>query len=248
MKFFSRFSKKEDSSNVEDTISEDVSSVEENNVRKSSAYTPKKGKPTPRRKDVERAKGIIKGPVAPAPMTRREARQREEQRYAGMSKEEKKAAKAKEAEEQKRIQQYRRERMAMGDDDFVLPRDKGPTRRFARNWVDARWTPISWLFPVVLILLIGTMIPNITVQRIIQYFMYFFFVLLLVETIRIAVMAPRAAKKEFPDSKDTGFRLGWYAFMRATQPRRWRNPVPQTSPTFPWSKKENADKESADKE
>lgn len=247
MKFFSRFSKKEDSK-VEDTAAESAVSPEEEKAKNDPAYTPKKGRPTPRRKDVERAKGIIKGPVAPAPMTRREARKREDPRYAGMSKEEKKAAKAKEAEEQKRIQQYRRERMAMGDDDFVLPRDKGPVRRFARNWVDAHWTPISWLFPVVLILLIGTMIPNITVQRVIQYFMYFFFVLLLVETIRIAVMVPHAAKKKFPDSKDTGFRLGWYAFMRATQPRRWRNPIPQTSPTFPWSKKDDSDTNSEEKE
>ncbi|HHY07643.1 MAG TPA: DUF3043 domain-containing protein [Corynebacteriales bacterium] len=244
MKFFSRFTKKEVSPEVEETPKEESTDAKKAQVKHDPAYTPKKGKPTPRRKDVERAKGIIKEPVAPAPMTRREARKREDQRYAGMSKEEKKAAKAKEAEEQKRIQQYRRERMAMGDDDFVLPRDKGPTRRFARNWVDARWTPISWLFPIVLILLIGTMIPNRTVQIVIQYFMYFFFVLLLVETVRIAVMVPRAAKQKFPEHKDTGFRLGWYAFMRATQPRRWRNPVPQTSPTFPWSQKKDSDQKS----
>lgn len=206
-------------------------------AKKGSAYTPKKGHATPRRRDVERARGIQRGPVAPAPMTRKEAREREDARYAGMTKEEKKAAKAREAEERRLQQEYRRERMAAGDDDYVLPRDKGPIRKFARDWVDSMWTPISSLLPIVLLLLIGTMIPNMTVQKVIQYLMYFFFAVLIVETFRICITVSRLAKQKFPGEKDTGFRLGWYAFMRATQPRRWRNPVPQTTPTFPWSKK-----------
>ena len=100
------------------------------------------------------------------------------------------------------------------------------------------WTPISWLFPVVLFLLIFTMIPNYSIQRFVQYLMYFCFIVLLVETFRICITVSHRAEKEFPNKgkKETGFRLGWYAFMRATQPRHWRNPVPQTAPVFPWSK------------
>lgn len=241
MKLFRRDSKNCDSNNA---VSPEVEpSVEEKTEpvappKKNSAYTPKKGYATPRRRDVERARGIQRGPVAPAPMTRKEARAREDAHYAGMTKEEKKAAKAREREERRMQQEYRRERMAAGDDDYVLPRDKGPVRRFARDWVDSNWTPISWLFPVVLFLLIFTMIPNYSIQRFVQYLMYFCFIVLLVETFRICITVSHRAEKEFPNKgkKETGFRLGWYAFMRATQPRHWRNPVPQTAPVFPWSK------------
>jgi len=216
VKLFRRDSKNCDSNNA---VSPEVEpSVEEKTEpvappKKNSAYTPKKGYATPRRRDVERARGIQRGPVAPA-------------------------AKAREREERRMQQEYRRERMAAGDDDYVLPRDKGPVRRFARDWVDSNWTPISWLFPVVLFLLIFTMIPNYSIQRFVQYLMYFCFIVLLVETFRICITVSHRAEKEFPNKgkKETGFRLGWYAFMRATQPRHWRNPVPQTAPVFPWSK------------
>ena len=32
----------------------------------------------------------------------------------------------------------RRERMMAGEDDYLLPRDKGPVRRYARDIVDSR--------------------------------------------------------------------------------------------------------------
>ena len=200
MKLFRRDSKNCDSNNA---VSPEVEpSVEEKTEpvappKKNSAYTPKKGYATPRRRDVERARGIQRGPVAPAPMTRKEARAREDARYAGMTKEEKKAAKAREREERRMQQEYRRERMAAGDDDYVLPRDKGPVRRFARDWVDSNWTPISWLFPVVLFLLIFTMIPNYSIQRFVQYLMYFCFIVLLVETFRIALRFPTGQRRSF---------------------------------------------------
>ena len=238
MKFFRRDPQESAPAEAEPAVEATTETVA---PQKGSAYTPKKGYATPRRRDVERARGIQRGPVAPAPMTRKEARAREDARYTGMTKEEKKAAKARETEERRMQQEYRRQRMAAGDDDYVLPRDKGPILRFARNGVYSTWTPISWLFPIVLLLLIGTMIPNHAVQKTIQYLMYFFFIVLLIETFRICITVSRVAKKKFPGKKDTGFRLGWYAFMRATQPRRWRNPVPQTSPTFPWSKKDDGE-------
>ncbi len=40
----------------------------------------------------------------------------------------------------------RRERMMAGDDDYLLPRDKGPVRRFARDIVDSRRISVLGLF------------------------------------------------------------------------------------------------------
>ena len=40
----------------------------------------------------------------------------------------------------------RREKMMAGEDDYLLPRDKGPVRRFARDIVDSRRISVLGLF------------------------------------------------------------------------------------------------------
>ena len=82
------------------------------------AQTPGKGRPTPSRRE---AQGRKRGPVAPAPMTRAEARARKKELRNSMSKEERKAAAA-----QRRTQaNERRELMMEGDERYLPARDKG---------------------------------------------------------------------------------------------------------------------------
>ena len=90
-----------------------------------------KGKPTPKRRDQERARGMRQGPVS-APLTRKEARERRKAVEATMTKEERKAAKA----EARAAREERRRLMMEGDDRYVLSRDRGEVRRFVRDWVD----------------------------------------------------------------------------------------------------------------
>ena len=73
----------------------------------------RKGRPTPKRRDAEARR---RGPVAPPPSTQREAYKRSKQ--TGGTKQDRRKASAE-----------RRERMMSGDDQYVLPRDKGPARR-----------------------------------------------------------------------------------------------------------------------
>ena len=88
--------------------------------------TAPKGRPTPKRNDKRR------GPVAPAPQTTAEARKRRKEMRATMTKEERRAEKAK----RRAALANRRERMMAGEEAFLLPRDQGPVRRYARDIVD----------------------------------------------------------------------------------------------------------------
>ena len=54
-------------------------------------------------------------------------------------------------QERKAAAAARRERMMRGDDSAVLPRDRGPVRRFVRDVVDARRNISGLLLPVLLL-------------------------------------------------------------------------------------------------
>ncbi|MFN7244960.1 MAG: DUF3043 domain-containing protein, partial [Dietzia cercidiphylli] len=102
-----------------------------------------KGKPTPKRRDQERARGLRTGPVT-APVTRKEAKERRKAAEASMTKDERKAARA----EQRTAREERRQLMMAGDDRYVLSRDRGEVRRFARDWVDTHRRLINFFMPL----------------------------------------------------------------------------------------------------
>ena len=106
-----------------------------------------KGRPTPKRGE---ARGARKGPVVPAPMTSSEARARRKA-LAGpkLSREERRADKT----ASRARMTDRRERMMAGEEDYLLPRDQGPIRRYVRNVVDSRRNALGLFMPATLALL-----------------------------------------------------------------------------------------------
>ena len=112
---------------------EESGSVDDANdaaAREANATAPK-GRPTPKRSEAARKRG----PVAPAPMTSSEARKRRKELGGPkLSKEERKAEKL----TRRADMSERREKMMAGEDAYLLPRDKGPVRRFVRDVVDSR--------------------------------------------------------------------------------------------------------------
>ncbi|RJQ80551.1 DUF3043 domain-containing protein [Pseudonocardiaceae bacterium YIM PH 21723] len=173
----------------------------------SGAYTPSKGRATPKRREAE---GKRRGPVAPPPKTQREALKR----MRGNK------------EERRKASADRRERIMRGDDSALLPRDRGPVKAFVRDLVDARRNLSGAFMPVALLALpvvfLGGKYLIIT-----QYISYVFFVMMLIVVIEglfLSKMVVRRVREKFPDAKDRGFSLGWYATMRAMQYRRLRAP------------------------
>jgi Protein of unknown function (DUF3043) len=170
-----------------------------------------KGRPTPKRREAEARK---RGPVPPPPRTQREASR---------------LAKAnRPSKEQRRAEAtLRRERMAAGDQRYLLPRDRGPVRAYVRDLVDSR-PHLSGLFmPLAIIVIASLLLPFPRAQQLLSLFCTVALMTMLVEGITLGVQVTRRARARFPDEKINGLGMGWYAFTRASQLRRLRVPKPR---------------------
>ncbi|MBS4730238.1 DUF3043 domain-containing protein [Mycobacterium sp. SM1] len=187
-----------------------------------SRTTAPKGRPTPKRRDKDRRK---RGPVAPAPMNLAEARARRKLHTGPkLNREERRADRAR-----RRAQMAeRRERMMAGDEAYLLPRDRGPVRRFVRDVVDSRRNVLGLFMPSVLALLV----PTFAVPQLQLYLSPAMMVLMTVMAIDGIILARKVATlvdAKFPDNTESRWKLGLYAVSRASQLRRTRAPRPQVS-------------------
>ena len=193
------------------------SSVETGEAR----ATAPKGRPTPKRSEASRRRG----PVAPAPMTTAEARKRRKE-VGGrkLTKEERKAEKV----TRRADMAERRERMMAGEDAYLLPRDKGPVRRYARDLVDSRRNILGLFMPAALALVFVMLsIPSLQVQQMLSPAMLALVLIMGIDGVMIGRRVNKAVDAKFPDNVESGWKLGFYAASRASQLRRMRAPRPQ---------------------
>ncbi|MFY2788355.1 DUF3043 domain-containing protein [Rhodococcus sp. MALMAid1271] len=178
-----------------------------------------KGRPTPKRRDAESRR---RGPVAPAPLTSKEARERRKANKG--SKEDRKAA----SNERRAAAAERRARMLAGEDKYLLPRDKGPVRAYVRDIVDARRNLVGLFMPLALILIFALFLEP-AVQAYVTLGMFVMMLFMVGEGIYLGKMINNKVRARFPDTPDGGFKIGWYAFVRASQIRKMRAPKPRVS-------------------
>lgn len=179
-----------------------------------------KGRPTPKRRD---AQGRKRGPVPPAPLTAKEARAR--RKATRGSKEERKAA----AAERRASAADRRARMLAGEDKYLLPRDKGPVRAYVRDIVDARRNLVGLFMPLALVLILA-MFVSPALQAIVTLAMLVMLLFMAVEGVYLGRKINARVRERFPETLDGGVKLGWYAFVRASQIRKLRAPKPRVRP------------------
>ena len=126
-----RFLRRNSTTATEEPLSE--ASEDTDNAK---AFTPSKGRATPKRREAEAKR---RGPVAPPPKSTREAmRRNKELRKANPASKEDRRTAAKE----------RRERMMSGDDKYLLPRDRGPVKAHVRDLVDSRRNLLGLFMPL----------------------------------------------------------------------------------------------------
>jgi len=162
----------------------------------------KKGRPTPSRKEAEAANKAR----AKVPRTRKEM-----------------AAAQKAARGQSSAQV--RQAMRTGDDRYLPPRDKGPVRRFIRDYVDSRFSFIELLIPLMLVVLILGWSGNATVTTYANLAMLSVLVLIVVDLIRLRFRLRRELAARFPDTEAKG--TTYYAIARSMQMRFMRLPKTQ---------------------
>jgi hypothetical protein len=213
VKLLGRKKDKPDSDRVAD---EAVSGAAQN-----TGATAPKGRPTPKRDQGKR------GPVAPAPMTSSEARRRRKELGGPkLSREERKAERL----SRRADMSERREKMMSGEDAYLLPRDKGPVRRFARDVVDSRRNLLGLFMPAALgLIFIMLAVPSLTVQRLLSPAMLVLVLIMVIDGFILGRKVNKLVDQKFPDNTESGWKLGFYAASRASQLRRMRAPRPQVN-------------------
>ena len=160
-----------------------------------------KGAPTPSRAEQEAAR---KRPLVPN--DRKEAA---------------KQARAKAAESRERA----RVGMAVGDERYLPMRDRGPQKKYVRDYVDARFSVGEVLIPVMFAVILLTFIPDAAVQSIGILALWAFFLIAVADVVVLGFMLNRKLAAKF--GADKVERVRWYAAMRALQLRPLRLPKPQ---------------------
>ncbi len=161
-----------------------------------------KGRPTPTRKEAEAAAKAR----AKAPRTRKEmAAQQRGQR----------------SESSKKIRQA----MKDGDERYYMPRDKGPVRRFVRDFVDARFSFLEVVIPVMLLTLVLGYSGNTTLMETGNFILLGMFVLIIVDIVTLRFRVRRELARRFPEESTKGTTL--YAVSRSMQMRFMRLPKAQ---------------------
>jgi hypothetical protein len=171
-----------------------------------------KGRPTPSRREAEQRnrRSIVSTPVLKPNATKAE----------------KKAAKAAERERWNAERTQQRAAMLSGDESHLPARDKGPHRRWARDFVDARHNLSEYFLPVSFAVMLVTLVPVSYVRNWSAVVLYAFIVVALIDTALMTRKLVRGVEARYPG---TGRSLRYYAVMRALQMRRLRLPRAQVA-------------------
>jgi hypothetical protein len=187
-----------------DPVADPVDAPEPAEPARVKSYTPKKGEATPKRPVAGRRA------VAANPVDSKEARALARQK------------RREDADE-------RRRGMAEGDDQHVLPRDRGPVRRHVRDIVDSRRN-VGSLFLFALVAMIGLSLSPVPVLRLASNLVLLGFILAVaVDGVFLSRRIKRLVGAKFPKHDEKWGALYRYGFIRATSIRKMRMPKPKVN-------------------
>ncbi len=169
----------------------------------------------------ETAARLKAGKGAPTPSRAQQEAARKRPLVPNDRKEAARQARAKQAEARERA----RVGMAAGDERYLPMRDRGPQKKFVRDYVDARFSIGEVLIPVMFLVILLTLVPSYEVQTIGILALWAFFIVAVVDVVILGGILTRKLKAKFGDDKAE--RIRWYAAMRALQLRPLRLPKPQ---------------------
>ncbi|MFF0966730.1 DUF3043 domain-containing protein [Streptomyces sp. NPDC003703] len=161
-----------------------------------------KGRPTPKRSE---AQGQRRS-VANTPTNRKEA--------------------AKRQREERRVQMERqRQALASGDERYLPARDKGPVRKFARDFIDSRFNVAEFFLPMAVVILVLSIVRVGYLQNLALLLWLVVIVLIVLDWVLSVFRLKKRLAERFPDQSRKGAVA--YALMRSLQMRRLRLPKPQ---------------------
>lgn len=113
-----------------------------------------------------------------------------------------------------------------GEDKYLPPRDKGPVRRYVRDFVDARLSIGTAAMPVMIAVLALTFINDPQWRLVATAVLWGFVVIVVLDSVLMSWQLRRAIRAKFGEKDAKGH--GWYATMRSVQLPFMRMPKPQT--------------------
>jgi hypothetical protein len=168
-----------------------------------------KGRPTPKRRDAQAARGRVTTP----PTSRKEAAKR---------------LRAQNAEKRQAIKDGTR----AGDERTMMPRDRGPVRRLARDMVDSRRHVGVLLLPATFLPVLANLSPSAVVRAAATSLWLAALLAAVFDMAITGVLVRRRIKADFPAETSTRGHVG-YAVVRTAQFRRFRLPPPRVKPGDP---------------
>jgi Protein of unknown function (DUF3043) len=165
-----------------------------------------KGRPTPKRSEAERKRRQpIAGSRAPAaprtPEDKAKARTDRSRRY---------------------------EAMKAGEAWALNPRDRGPAKALARDYIDSKRRVSEFYMYILVVLLAAVFIRNKTEQTYVSPLILVLVLIIVVDAQIIKRQLGKLVRERLPGESTRG--LTMYSVMRALQIRRFRMPAPRVKP------------------
>ncbi|MCX4749526.1 DUF3043 domain-containing protein [Kitasatospora sp. NBC_01287] len=176
--------------------------AEQDDATQSRDPQAKKGRPTPKRNEAEANRRTR----VTVPKDRKEA--------------------AKQSRERLRSEREK-QRLAMlnGDERALMGRDKGPVRRFTRDYMDSRWSLAEFFLPFAVVVLVLSVLRVPALQLLSTLLFVLFLVLVVLDFLRLGLGLRKSLANRFPQENTRG--AVSYGLMRNLQMRRLRLPKPK---------------------
>lgn len=115
--------------------------------------------------------------------------------------------------------------MAAGDEKYLPLRDRGPQRKFVRDYIDAGWHIGEAIMPAMVLVILMTLMPSQALQFYSFLALWMFILFVIGDMVLTSIRIKRAARAKWGERTEKG--LGWYGAMRSIQMRFLRLPKPQ---------------------
>jgi len=120
--------------------------------------------------------------------------------------------------------------MRRGEDWALGPRDRGPAKKLARDYVDAHRRPMEFYMYALILLIIALFAgkSNTALSNYMQIFLLAIIAIIAVDGFLLNRSIKKVVQERLPNESTRG--LAFYAIMRALQLRRFRTPAPRLKP------------------
>jgi len=118
--------------------------------------------------------------------------------------------------------------MRRGEEWALGPRDRGPIKKLARDYVDSHRRPSEYYMYVLIILLVALLSRNKALNTYVSPLVLVLIVVVVIDAYLIRRALYKLAAEYYPNESTRG--MTTYAVMRALQIRRFRTPAPRLKP------------------